>query len=274
MSDRRLDAAHRAARQLRRETPRHLAVVACSYDTAHEPVEAQVTTKVSQLRETFPEGGPVSWSLHLVDDVPDTVGFSLAVRRAYASLDTGGLHLHALAERTPGGGRKGSAVLHGMSEALDDPSVDVVAYVNLNLKVHAAFLAPGLRTLAGGCEAAIGTRAPEDGGAAVGVGVLGRLKSRLFHVAAGAILPSLRAYGDTNAPMKLFTRRAAQLLVDQARNPNVTLDCEWLALLHRSQVEVRSFPVLWTQRPGSRPPWHLVPQSLADLWRLRRQGLD
>ena len=105
----------------------------------------------------------------------------------------------------------------------------------------------------------------------VGAGKLGRVKSRGFNLLTRTILPPLSRFRDTNAPMKVFSADAARILVAEGRNPNVTMDCEWLMILHKRRVRVSAFPVVWTQRPGSRPPWHLIPASVRDLVTIRRR---
>ena len=256
----RTDAAAVVARRAR------VAFVACSYDTAFEPIEAQVVAKCAQLRDIFAPGCSVEWSLWIVDDDPRREGFCDAARRANVPQ----VRTLVLSDRTPGGA-KGRALLSGFQAALsEEPALDAVVYVNLNLKVDARLAATGIRLVLDGADAAIGTRSPEHGGRVEGAGRVGRLKSVAFNRLVTGVLPQLRGWRDTNAPMKVFSPKAATLLFENAVIPRVTMDVEWLTLLRAANARVEPFGVVWTQRPGSRPPWHLVARSAADVVAIRR----
>lgn len=253
---------------IREAPPAPVAIVATSYDTAFEPIAEQVRFKLAQLEDLFAETS-IDWTLWIVDDLPAAAGFGAAVR----SVESPRLRcvpLHSARKRP--GGLKGRAVLDGMRAALDHtPGLAALVYVNLNLKVDARQMGVGLaELLAGRADVAIGSRAGEDGGIVVGAGRLGRVKSRIFAGIARAALPPLAGYGDTNAPMKLFSAAAARHLVEAARLDHVTLDVEWLTLAHEGGWRVIRFPIGWSQRPGSSPPWHLVALSLRDVARVRR----
>jgi len=259
--------------------PKNVAFIACSYDTQFESIEMQLHEKVRQLADAYGLEGPVCWSLWLVDDLPDTAGFCRNIQNAFNSdpdLRILGSRLHLLkmcsCKPCPGG-LKGQALLDGMAAALRaQPDLDAVIYINLNLKVHAVFSAPGLlQMLRGTCDAAIGSRASMDGGLAVGAGWAGRLKSRGFNILVRKMLPQLAAYHDTNAPMKIFSPAAAWHLIRNARIPSVTMDCEWLLLLHNSSFSISCFPIVWEQRPGSRPPWHLSIKCLTEVYHVRKR---
>lgn len=245
-----------------------VAIVATSYDTAFEPVDAQVRFKLAQLESLFADTD-IDWTLWIVDDLPARTGFGAAVRR----VESPRLRCVPLqSTRKRRGGLKGRAVLDGMQAALDHtPDLAALAYVNLNLKVDARQLGVGLAAiLTDTVDVAVGSRAESDGGVVVGAGRLGRVKSRIFAGIARAALPPLAEYGDTNAPMKIFSAAAAWHLLDRARLDHVTLDVEWLTLVHAGGWRVARFPIGWVQRPGSRPPWHLVALSLRDVARVRR----
>ncbi|MBL4848999.1 MAG: hypothetical protein JKY65_26035, partial [Planctomycetes bacterium] len=163
----------------------------------------------------------------------------------------------------------------GIARAVEIDDPDVIVYLNLNLKVDAAFAVPGVRAVAAGeADVAIGTRASAEGGQALGRGLLGEAKSRGFNLLARALLPALRPYADTNAPLKVLSRRAAGLLLEEARVPHVTLDCEWLVIFHAHRLRVQAYPVVWRQRDGSKIPWHVTGQSLLDLIHLRRRAFN
>lgn len=258
------------------ERPYRVGFVTCSYDTAFEPIAQQVHRKLEQLARTFPADGPVRPSLWVVDDLPAASGFGRAVESAFAGRPELADDRHLLPMRSAPqrpGGLKGRALLDGFAAAIEH-GADAVIYLNLNLKVDATHAAPAVEALRGdGYHAAIGTRAPEEGGTVLGAGFSGRLKSRGFNRLTGLVLPPLRRYRDTNAPLKAFDRETARSLVERARNPNVTMDCEWLLLLHELQRRVFVYPITWRQRPGSRPPWHLVVRSTLDLFELRNRYL-
>ncbi|MHC4164227.1 MAG: glycosyltransferase family protein [Planctomycetota bacterium] len=268
-------AAREAAAELaRRPGPIDVAFVACSYDTDFEPVDAQLRGRVEQLRAAYGEAGAVRWSLWVVDDAPEGSRFGDAVTAAFdacaPALRAAG-RLRTVATPRSGAGAKGRAILLGMRAALAaEPFPSAVAYLNLNLKVDAALSSLGLLPVLGGyCDACIGSRARRDGGARIGAGLAGRVKSGVFNAAARLLLPPLRPYADTNAPLKVFSPPAARHLLVNARIPGVTMDCEWLVLLHAAGYRVQRFPVVWRQRAGSRPPWRLALPSLADLVRIR-----
>lgn len=253
---------------IRSVPPAPVAIVATSYDTAFEPIADQVRFKLGQLEALFAETA-IDWTLWIVDDLPAAQGFGTAVR----SVESPRLRCIPLeSTRKRRGGLKGRAVLDGMQAALEHtPGLAALAYVNLNLKVDARQLGAGLAAILGDtADIAIGSRAAADGGVVIGAGRLGRVKSKLFAGIARTALPPLKGYGDTNAPMKLFSANAARHLIAAARLDHVTLDVEWLTLAHAGGWRIARFPIGWVQRPGSRPPWHLVALSLRDVVRVRR----
>lgn len=280
MRDRAQQLIHRgladgAALQRDHDRPLRLAVVACGYDTDFEPVADQTLSKIQQLTETFGLDGPARWSLWIVDDQPQARHLSDGVRAAFAAappglLQAGRLQITAYDAADPWS-QKGAALRHGMAWALAEGAPDAVAYVNLNLKVHAAHLATGLRLILSGHDAALATRAPRSGGAVVGAGALGRLKSHAFSGLTRAALPPTRGHRDPTAPMKIFTAEAAQGLAQAGQIDACTMDCEWITLLHAQGARVGQWPIAWVQRPGSRPPWAVVGRGVADLWRTRRR---
>ncbi len=255
--------------------PCQVAFVTSSYDTDFEPLAEQIHTKVTQLDGIYGQQGPVEWSLWLVDDLPSHANFTRRANNAIKSLDPAyqsRVHCVRLRSLPPGpNGRKGRALLDGMEAAWRNlPHLRAVVYVNLNLKVHAALSASALRRiLVGNYDAAIGSRHPNDGGQAVGNGTLGLIKSRIFCKLVHICIPPLQPYGDTNAPMKAFSIQTAKLLWQNAHIPNVTMDVEWLAMLHHHRRRLAIVPVVWTQRPGSNPPWHLILPSIVDVVRIR-----
>jgi len=273
-------SADAAAGDLRHwSSPLDVAFVATSYDTAFEPVRDQVHARIEQLVDTYGVSSSLRWALWIVDDLPAVRGFGEAVRSAFtrfpALLQKGRLQVVQL-ERAASqpGGVKGTALLEGMRASLAAGPLDAVTYLNLNLKVNVRFSALGVREVVSHqADASVGTRAPNEGGAARGARISGVLKSRVFAALAHSLLPPLRSYPDTNAPLKVFSPNAAGELVRLARIPGVTLDCEWLVILDRLGLRVSRFPVVWEQRHGSHPPWHLALSSVVDLIRIRRHWL-
>lgn len=258
--------------------PRRLAFVACSYDTDHEPLRDQLAARLDQLARAFP-ARRYAWSLWVIDDLPPSRGFGERLRRVASELDLpahASLHVVSLeGSQTSPAGCKGRALSEGFRRALEVEAAEApeaLVYLNLNLKVDAREAALGVEAvLTGATEVAIGTRAPREGGQAIGRGVAGELKSRGFNALTRALLPQLRSYRDTNAPLKVLSRRAAELVVREARLAHVTLDCEWLLLFATHGLGVQTYPLTWRQRAGSRVPWHLTGQSLLDLIHLRRR---
>ena len=186
--------------------------------------------------------------------------------------EAGRLHCIPMSSKAPrDGGLKGRAILDGMHAALNHQNYDAIAPINLNLKVNLQCVTAGLvSVLMGRCHAAIGSRAHEDGGLVLGAGRLGRLKSRVYSRIARTALPPLADFIDTNAPVKIFSAEATAYLLDRARIDQVTLDCEWLIIMHEGQYSMLRFPVAWVQRSGSKPPWHLILLCLRDVYRIRR----
>ncbi|MEZ4466960.1 MAG: hypothetical protein R3F60_23550 [bacterium] len=249
-----------------------VAFVAASYDTAFEPIADQVAAKISQLQQILGRGPTARWRLVLVDDTPQPGPFATEAAAGIArhAADAHRAQLISL----PGVGRtfeglKGRALRAGFAEALRGAPA-AVTYLNLNLKVDARLAALGLGpVLRGEVDAAIGSRAARDGGIVRGAGAPGRAKSRAYSRLARLALPPLAAFGDQNAPLKIFSPRAAALIVERGRIDRAAFDCEWLMLLHGAGLVSVRFPIAWVQRRGSHPPWHLVGPSLTDLARVR-----
>ena len=250
----------------------NVSFVACGYDTAFESLRGQVYRKLAQLETFF--GDRVDWTLTVIDDVPRERALSRHAREAAAQL--GLEHRLRLVEfagrRFEDGRQKGEALRQGFAYAADEIAPDALVYLNLNLKVHAGFAATGLyHVLVQRQPAAIGTRSPEEGGHVRGAGSLGRVKSRAFNLWGSAVLPPLAAFRDTNAPMKVFGREAVSLICSRSAVDHITMDCEWLLLLYLEGLNPIRYPIVWTQREGSRPPWHRVPASALDVLRMRLQ---
>ncbi|MEL6548065.1 MAG: hypothetical protein AAFQ82_25795 [Myxococcota bacterium] len=249
---------------------RPLTFVTCGYDTTFADLEQQVYRKLAQIQATYHDALP--WRLLIVDDLPHRHRLSDAAQRAARRLGVADRLLleDANAPRLEDGRHKGASLIQGFQSALGDRPETTIVYVNLNLKVHAGFSAPGvLRVWNEGHDAAIGTRAREEGGYVRGAGRLGRAKSAGFNSLVASVLPAIGRYRDTNAPMKVFSPRAAALLASEAVNSHITMDVEWLLLLHREGMDPVRYPVVWTQRPGSRPPWNRVPASAFDVLKMR-----
>ncbi|MEM6732847.1 MAG: hypothetical protein AAF658_14915 [Myxococcota bacterium] len=256
------------ARRIRRLEPR-VTFLTCGYDTVFTSLEHQVYRKLAQLEVAY--GDEVEWSLVIVDDLPGR--FRLSENALWAA-ERLGLQpklrlIQSVEPRHPDGRNKGASLAQGLRDLANDGH-DAVVYCNLNLKVHAAFSAPGLALiLEQGHGAAIGTRSPEEGGYARGAGSLGRAKSVGFNTLVSTVLPELSRYRDTNAPMKVFSRAATSVLAERATLSHITMDCDWLMILHREGLDPIRFPIVWTQIPGSAPPWGRVPASALDVLWLR-----
>ncbi len=277
-----LDTAYLQARDFARglSTPVDLAYVTCSYDTGFTPLQGQILGKISQLRDVWGDDSPVRWSLWIVDDKIREEGWREQVEDIFAMapcadlLAQGRLHCVPLRRTLPDGqDRKGQAILEGMEAASrQENPPQAFVYINLNLKVHAGLSVPGVvRVLDGDVDVAVGSRAEVDGGLVLGAGALGRSKSIAFNKLVVALLPELADYEDTNAPMKVFTPEAARFLCGEATMVGVTLDIEWLTMLHRRGFRLRRFPVVWRQRAGSKPPWHLIPASVAAIVKVKNR---
>ncbi len=243
--------------------PVSVAFVACSYDTAFEPVETQVRTKLDEI-----SGALDDFTFVIVNDAHDQPRFA----RAVLSVDDPRVRLISLGEPAIGRwGMKGRALRIGLDAALQS-TPDYVAYLNLNLKVHAGQVAAGLEAMERhGWDAAFGSRDRADGGKRLGAGAVGALKSALFSGFARAALPPVRPYRDANGPLKIFRPAAARAIADAAISDGAFFDCEWLTLLRESTYAVGVFPIEWTQRAGSKPPWHLVGHSVVGVLRTRRR---
>ncbi|MEL6759020.1 MAG: hypothetical protein AAFP04_01340 [Myxococcota bacterium] len=266
------DLLRRSVEHARRLPNATISFVTCGYDTGFESLRYQVHRKLVQLETFF--GGRVEWTLTVVDDVPHKRDLSQRASEAAAQL---GLE-HRLrlltyrGRRFADGRQKGEALRQGIAHTVDHLAPDALVYLNLNLKVHAGFAATGLHhVLVQRQPAAIGTRSPEEGGHVRGAGSLGRAKSRAFNLWVSAVLPPLAPFRDTNAPMKVFGRTALSLIRNRSSVEHITMDCEWLLLLHLEGLNPVRFPIVWTQRDGSRPPWHRVPASALDVLRMRLQ---
>ena len=246
----------------------HLCLVACSYDTGFEPVAAQLQQKLDELRAIADH-----FTLILVNDAPDPKKFEDAVR----SVDAPEVILHHLDLSSKGKwGMKGLALRAGMTLALEK-SPDLLAYINLNLKVDARQLKQGIEGMQSNhWDAAFGSRAQTDAGQRLGAGRMGALKSTVFGAYARAMLPPLDDFRDPNGPAKIFTPPAAGLIVQRAQSEGAFFDCEWLTILAENGLSTGIFPIIWHQRPGSQPPWSLVCQSVLEVWQTRKrwkQGL-
>lgn len=255
-----------------------VAAVATSYDTAFEPVQEQARERANELLATFGCDSRIERVLLILknDAPPD---------RAFTTPAQAGLYEAAPEEVTRGDfvveplfgakpreyGRRGLAYLEGIASALER-GADVVVAMNLNRKVAAADLHRAFdRLVTSEADVVVGTRAPKDGGAALGAGRLGEAKSRAWRRAAHHAFPELASFSDPNAPVKVMRANAGRYLVQNARETEVCPDVEWLALWRRAGFDIEQVPITWRQRPNSRPPWTQVPKMLVALGRQRRR---
>lgn len=247
--------------------PQVFHVVACSYDTDFEPLGTQIEKKCAEIESVFSHPETIEVVLHLVDDTLDAGIMNAEFKTRFVKVRRYPLQTRCPSDRW---GLKGLALREGFVHALAEKG-DAFAYINLNLKAHAAQLATAFRVLFDErvCVA-LGSRAYVDGGEQAGAGALGKFKSRVYNKIAVAAFDELKAYKDTNGPMKVFNERAARALVRHARINDVGLDVEWLMIWLRAGCKVKRFGLYWQQRAGSHPPWSKTAMMLADLARLRR----
>lgn len=246
----------------------HLCLVTCAYDTDFEPITEQLSSKLLQIRKDFEH-----FTLLVMNDAADQHRFAEAIRE----IDAPEVILHNVdISQKCKWGRKGLALREGLRIGLR-LDADYYAYINLNLKVDARFIQSGIEAMRKNeWEAALGSRDPKDGGQRRGAGALGQLKSLVFGQCAHKLLPTLGALNDTNAPVKIFSPRSAQLIVNLAQSESAFFDCEWILILIENNIRTGTFPIVWTQRAGSRPPWRLVKQSVEELHQIQirwRRGL-
>ncbi len=263
------------------ERPRptlRVTAVATSYDTAFEPVHDQAKERAAELLKTFGRDERVAHlGFILKNDAPPDRAFTAPAQEGFyeaapAQVTTGDFVVAPLFGARPKKyGRRGLAYLEAIASALERES-DVVVAINLNRKVslvdvHAAFD----KLVQSDADVVVGTRAPEDGGAAHGAGRLGSAKSRAWRRAAHHAFPELAPFSDPNAPVKIMRANAARYLVQHAKETEVCPDVEWLALWCRGGFTIEQAPITWRQRPRSRPPWTQVPKMLVALGRQRRR---
>jgi len=208
-----------------------------------------------------------------MNDAADQQSFAEAIRE----IDAPEVSLHNVdITQKSKWGRKGLALREGLRIGLR-LNADYYAYINLNLKVDAKFIQTGIEAMQNNkWETAFGSRDVRDGGQRLGVGEFGQLKSFVFGHLARKRLPILGDFHDTNAPLKIFSIHSAQLIVDLAQSEGPFFDCEWILILLENKIKTGTFPIVWIQRSGSRPPWELVKQSLEELRRIQlrwRKGL-
>lgn len=194
---------------------------------------------------------------------------------------------HAALRRHPGSrvltiphGGKAAAVRAGMSAA----TMDQIAFSDADLATPLRYLDDLRAALAGGCQAAIGSR--EGAGARrVGEPFYRHLMGRVFNRLVRALL--LPGIQDTQCGFKLFRREAAREILAQARlyresgsvaGPRVTaFDVELLVIARRLGYRVCPIPVVWTygERSKVQPAqdtWHNVRDVLRvrmNAWRGR-----
>ena len=252
----------------------HLAVCTCSYDTAHESVTGQLEEKLAGLRAAFPRGGPVRVSLWIADDAAGSAGGAFGADiQAFMARSDEAIHVVSCAPRGRGS-QKGRAVRTAVAAALGERP-EALAYVNLNAKVDARYLGPALAPLQkGAADVVSGSRSPRDGGQAIGSGTLGVAKSRAWAAIAQAALPELSDISDPSSPLKMMTTAAAELVVAESNVDGLGFDVEWLCLWKRAGLRIAKVPIVWRQRPGSRPPWELIPEMLWTLASSRRRFHD
>ena len=95
--------------------------------------------------------------------------------------------------------------------------------------------------------------------------LISRTYNRLLRVGLG-----LRAR-DAQCGFKAISRRAAQALLPQVKDPGFFFDTELLVLAQRGGWRVRELPVRWVDDPDSRVRlWRTIGQDLKGVWRIRK----
>jgi hypothetical protein len=172
--------------------------------------------------------------------------------------------------------RKGLAIRRGFVHLLlnAEQRWSALAYINLNLKVHMNQLPSVLLpVLLEQSDVSIGTRCPGEGGAVLGAGPTGRLKSIVYNILASGCFPILKSFADTNAPVKIGNSAAIRHLIQVAQVEDVSFDTEWLLAFVEGRFPVQKIGIVWQQIHGSQPPWDAIPKVLLSLIRQRRRWL-
>lgn len=259
--------------------PARVGVVCSLYDTGFEDLAQQVQSRSAQLRDALAPFPELAWTLLVVNDSEaDQTEQAAAIDAGFAALEDKpeSARLERLDFFGPAGiDRKGAAIRRGFRHLLDggdDPPAELLAYINLNLKVDLAQLPIALAPfLDPDVDVVIATRAPKEGGGVVGAGALGRLKSIVYNRMARLALPPLAPFSDTNAPLKIGRAAAIDHLLRVARVEDVSFDTEWVLAFVEGGFRIEKAPVVWKQRAGSRPPWGAIPRVVASLRDQRRR---
>lgn len=278
--------AGEAARQclFERESPKEqrVAIVTCLYDTGFTSLKDQISVRVKQIAAALDDIPKLQWRFLLIDDSPR--GRSEEIHAAFefcerqVTMKSGTLSTLPLfhdGRWRPAKDRKGLALRHGFNFLIQkDPGWDALVYINLNLKVDMVQLPSVLKpVLLGEADVAIGTRSPGEGGSVLGAGFAGRLKSVVYNALATGALSPLKPFADTNAPVKIGTEDAMGHLLSVARVEDVSFDTEWVLAFLEGGFSIQKIGVLWSQLPGSRPPWSSIPKVLLSLVNQRRRWL-
>jgi dolichyl-phosphate beta-glucosyltransferase len=104
--------------------------------------------------------------------------------------------------------------------------------------------------IAGGADAAIGSRVVPGQGTAVRAKWYRRIIGRAFH--ALVELLTVRGFRDTQCGFKLFRGSVAQDLFSRMRMNGFSFDIEVLVMAQRQGYRVAEVPINWSHQPGSR----------------------
>ena len=231
----------------------HLSLVIPAYNEEHR-IEASLRRVGSVLASL-----PYETELVLVDD-GSTEAAEVAYQKALAALPAR-VQRNLLQHATNRG--KGAAVRTGCLAARGDH----VAFIDADLATPPEELLSLVVALEAGADVAIGVRIQRDGSDMRDHRRLARrLAGRLFALAMRTLL--LPEVGDSQCPLKAFSREAAHRLFRLQRIDTWSFDAELLYLSRRLGLTIAKIPVRWQAVAGSHLRLNL--SAAAEIWNLLR----